>query len=50
MFASCVCDVLVAEARGQFENPEDGECPLLETVTRQRLVKTQKTEKTWHVL
>jgi hypothetical protein len=37
---SCCCEKLVAEARGQLGNPEEGECPTLETVTRQRLVKT----------
>jgi hypothetical protein len=31
---------LVAETRGQFRNPEDGESPPLETATKQRLVKT----------
>jgi hypothetical protein len=36
---------LVAEARGHFENPEEGERPPLEAVTRQRPVKTQ-TENT----
>jgi hypothetical protein len=41
---------LVAEARGQFRNPEEGERPPLEAVTRQRLVKTQQTEKTQYVL
>jgi hypothetical protein len=34
----------VAEAQGQFKNPEEGEHILLETVTR-GLVKTQLTEK-----
>jgi hypothetical protein len=37
--------VAVAEVWGQFGNPEEGECPPLETITR-RLVKTQQTEKT----
>jgi hypothetical protein len=36
---------LVAEARVQFGNPEERERPLLEAVTRQRLVKTQQAEK-----
>jgi hypothetical protein len=42
--------MLVAEARGQFGNPEKGERPPLEAVTRQRLVKTQQTKKTSFVL
>jgi hypothetical protein len=29
--------------RGQFENLEEGECPPLEAVTKQRLVTTEKT-------
>jgi hypothetical protein len=37
--------MVVAEARGQFGNPEEGERPPLEAVTSQRLVKTQQTEK-----
>jgi hypothetical protein len=41
---SCCCENLVAEARGQFGNPEEGERPPLEAVTR-KLVKTQQTEK-----
>jgi hypothetical protein len=36
---SCCCEKPVSEARGQFGNPEEGERPLLEAVTRQRLVK-----------
>jgi hypothetical protein len=36
----------VAEARGQFGNPEEVERPPLEAVTR-GLVKTQKAEKTY---
>jgi hypothetical protein len=40
----CCCEQLVAETRGQFGNPEEGECPLLEAVTR-ILVKTQQAEK-----
>jgi hypothetical protein len=43
---SYCCENLVAEARGQFGNPEEGERPPLETVTRQRLVKAQQGEKT----
>jgi hypothetical protein len=30
---------LVAEAKGQFGNPEEGVCTVLKVVTRQRLVK-----------
>jgi hypothetical protein len=37
---SCCCEKLVAEFRGQFGNPEEGERPLLEVATKQRLVKT----------
>jgi hypothetical protein len=37
---------LVAEALGQFGNPEEEEHLPLEGVTRQQLVKTQQTEKT----
>jgi hypothetical protein len=40
------CEKLVAEARGQFGSTEEGERPPLEAVTRERLVKTQQTEKT----
>jgi hypothetical protein len=36
---------LVAEARGEFGNPEEGESPPLEAVTR-KLVKIQQAEKT----
>jgi hypothetical protein len=36
----------VAATRGLFENPEEGERPPLEAVTRLRLVKTQQAEKT----
>jgi hypothetical protein len=35
----------VAKAWGQFGNPEEGERPALETVTRE-LVQTQQTVKT----
>jgi hypothetical protein len=41
---------VVAEARGQFGNPEEGERPPLKAATRQRLVKTQRTEKTLYLL
>jgi hypothetical protein len=34
---------LVAEARGQFANPEEGERPPLGDATKQRLMKTEKT-------
>jgi hypothetical protein len=34
---------LIEETRGQFWNPEEGEHPPLEAVTR-RLVKTQQAE------
>jgi hypothetical protein len=37
--------IAVAEAREQFGNPDKGELPPLEAVTR-GLVKTQLTEKT----
>jgi hypothetical protein len=33
----------VAEARGQFRNPEDGECPPFQAATKQWLMKTEKT-------
>jgi hypothetical protein len=36
---------MVAEAQGQFRNPEEGERPKLEAVTRKQ-VKTQQAEKT----
>jgi hypothetical protein len=39
----------MAEARGQFGNSKERECPPLEDVTR-GLVKTQLTEKTRYVL
>jgi hypothetical protein len=39
--------VVVAEARGQFGNPEEGERLPLEAATRQRLVKTLQAEKTY---
>jgi hypothetical protein len=45
VLVSCCCEKLLAEARGQFENPEEGERPPLEAVTS-KLVKTQQTEKT----
>jgi hypothetical protein len=47
---SCFCEKLVAEARGQFGNPEEGELPPLEAAIEQRLVKTQQTEKDYYVL
>jgi hypothetical protein len=34
------CEKLVAEARGQFGNPEEGERPPLVAATEQRVVKT----------
>jgi hypothetical protein len=34
------CEKLVAEARGQCGNLEEGECPPLEAVTEERAVKT----------
>jgi hypothetical protein len=33
---SCCCEKLVAEAQGQFGNPEEGERPQLEAATKQR--------------
>jgi hypothetical protein len=39
------CEKLVAEARGQFGNPEEGERPPLEAVTR-KLATTRQAEKT----
>jgi hypothetical protein len=36
-------EFLAPEARGQFRNPEEGECLLLEAIPK-RLVKTQQTE------
>jgi hypothetical protein len=42
---SCCCEKLVAEARGQFGNPEEGERPQLEAVTR-KLAKTKQVEET----
>jgi hypothetical protein len=41
---SCCCEKLAAEEGEQFGNPEEGERPPLEGVTR-RLVKTQQAEK-----
>jgi hypothetical protein len=35
--------ISVAEARGQFGNPEEGERPSLEADTKQRVRKTEKT-------
>jgi hypothetical protein len=37
---SCCCEKLVAEAREQFGNPEEGERPPLEVTAKERLVKT----------
>jgi hypothetical protein len=34
---------LIAKARGQFKNPDEGESPQLEAATKQRLMKTEKT-------
>jgi hypothetical protein len=38
------CELLLLDAgsrrRGQFRNPEEGECPPLEATTKQQLVKT----------
>jgi hypothetical protein len=45
VLVSRCCEKLVADAQGQFRNPEEGERPPLETVTR-RLVKTQQAENT----
>jgi hypothetical protein len=42
---SCCCEKLVAEARGPLANPEEGERPPLEAVTRRRM-RTQQAEKT----
>jgi hypothetical protein len=44
VLVSCCCEKLITEARGQFGNPEVGERPPLETITRQRLVQTQQAE------
>jgi hypothetical protein len=33
---SCCSEKLVAEARGQFGNPEEGQSPPLEAATKQR--------------
>jgi hypothetical protein len=41
----CCCEKLIAEARGQFEIPEEGERPPLEAVTR-RVAKTLQAKKT----
>jgi hypothetical protein len=42
------CEKLVAEARGQFGNPEYGESPPLKAIAS-KLVKTQQAEKTLSV-
>jgi hypothetical protein len=47
VLVSCCCEKLVAEDRGQFRNPEEGERPPLEAATEQRLAKTQQTENTY---
>jgi hypothetical protein len=36
---SCCCEKLVADARGQFGNPEEEGRLLLEAISEQRLVK-----------
>jgi hypothetical protein len=41
---------LVTGARGQFGNPQEGERPPLEAVTRKRHVGRQQTERTYCVL
>jgi hypothetical protein len=41
--------VAVAGARGQFGNPEEGECPPLKPITR-GMVKKQQNETTVYVL
>jgi hypothetical protein len=43
--AAVAVEKLVAEAGDRFGNPEEGEHPPLEAITR-RLVKTQQAEKT----
>jgi hypothetical protein len=43
---SCCFQKFVAEARGQFGNPKEGEIPSLEAVPRQQPVKTQQTGNT----
>jgi hypothetical protein len=40
------CEKLVAEAREQFGNPEEGKRPPLEAATKQWPVKTQQIEET----
>jgi hypothetical protein len=39
---NCCCEKLVAEAREQFGNPEEGEPLRLEVATKQRLMKTNR--------
>jgi hypothetical protein len=39
LLLSCCCEKLVAEAQGQFGNPEEGERPPLEAATKQRICK-----------
>jgi hypothetical protein len=41
---SCCCEKLVAEAREQFGNPDEGERPPLEAVTRQDWCRTVEWE------
>jgi hypothetical protein len=45
------CEMLLSGSgglgRGLFRNPEEVERPPLEAATRQRLVKTRQTEKTY---
>jgi hypothetical protein len=36
VFVNCCCEKLVAEARGQFGDPVEGERPSLEATTKQR--------------
>jgi hypothetical protein len=45
VFVSRCSEKLVAEAREPFGNPEEGEHPALEVVTR-KLVKTQQAKRT----
>jgi hypothetical protein len=45
VLASRCCEKLIAEAREPLGNPDEGERPAFEAVTR-KLVKTQLAEKT----
>jgi hypothetical protein len=47
VLVSCWCEKLVAEAWGQFGNPDERERLPLEAFTRQRPVKTQQAEKAY---